>query len=72
MCHTWLKMLCFYNITYIIHLLLEGWNCKGPQYLVLKYKLLKLEREVFKLEYGEGLVFYIKLGIPFGNGRKCT
>lgn len=65
-------MLDFYNVTYIIHPLLEGWNCKGLQYLVLKYKLLKLEREVFKLEYGEGLIFYTKLEIPLGTVQKST
>lgn len=65
-------MLNFYNVTYIIHLLLQGWNCEGLQYLLLKYKLLKLERKVLELEYGEGSVFYIKFGILLGTAQKST
>lgn len=55
--HTYLEMLYLYNIIDIIHLLVEGQNCRSLQYLVLKYKLLKLGAEVLKFEYGEGLVF---------------
>lgn len=65
--HAYFKMLDSCHKTYIIQLLWEGWNCKGLQYLRLKYKLWKLGREDFKLEYREGLVFYIKMGISFGS-----
>lgn len=38
----------------------------------MKYKLLKLERKVLELEYGEGSVFYIKFGILLGTAQKST